>query len=65
MSIQIAIDYFRTKAALARAMGVTPMAVHQWTKRRIPAERAAEIVVITNGDLSLEQLRPDLFITDN
>lgn len=65
MSVQIAIDHFKTRNNLAKALGVTPMAVHQWTKRGIPAERAAEIVAITDGVLSLEQLRPDLFITDN
>ena len=61
MSIQIAIEHFGSQAEMARILGVKPMVIYQWKKRRIPAERAKQIVTATKGLVSLEQLRPDLF----
>jgi DNA-binding transcriptional regulator YdaS (Cro superfamily) len=60
------------QAELARALGITPAAVHQWCKgvREVPAERCPTIELETRraatekGDPSLivtcEQLRPDV-----
>lgn len=50
------------KAALARAIGVTPPAVHQWIRgmRPIPAERCPLIERATDGLVRCEDLRPDV-----
>jgi len=44
-------------AALARALGVTKGAVHQWT--RVPAERVLAVEAATG--VPRQQLRPDLY----
>ncbi|MCC0806528.1 helix-turn-helix domain-containing protein [Methylobacterium sp. W2] len=44
-------------ALLARKMGVTPQAVHQW--RKIPPLRVLEVERITG--ISRSDLRPDLY----
>ena len=44
------IAHFGTVAAMARALGVAPPAVHQWVAAgRIPPLRAFEIEEITGG----------------
>lgn len=47
---------------LARALGVTQGAVHQWSAglTRIPLERAIDIERHTAGAVTCEELRPDL-----
>lgn len=60
--LQTAIDHFGSKAALARALGVEPMTVRQWQVRnRVPIERAIEIERVTQGAVTREDLRPDVF----
>lgn len=56
-----AIKHFGSKASLARAIGVEPMSVRQWEKRRVPADRAKDIEIATNGVVTRGDLRPDLF----
>jgi DNA-binding transcriptional regulator YdaS (Cro superfamily) len=57
-----AIKFFRTQSALAGALGLEPMAVTQWIKRkRIPPERAVQIEKATGGVVSRSELRPDLW----
>jgi DNA-binding transcriptional regulator YdaS (Cro superfamily) len=63
-NLDIAIDHFGTKAALARALNIDPMVVYQWSKRGIPASRAVEIETASNGLVNRHELRPDLFKTD-
>jgi DNA-binding transcriptional regulator YdaS (Cro superfamily) len=46
-----------TIAALARALGVTRAAIHQW--RRIPAERVISVEKATG--VPRHELRPDLY----
>ena len=50
------------QAKLATLLGVTPSAVHQWVKgvREVPAERCPEIEAATGGQVTCEQLRPDV-----
>lgn len=50
------------QAKLANVLGVTPSAVHQWVKgvREVPAERCPEIEAATGGQVTCEQLRPDV-----
>jgi DNA-binding transcriptional regulator YdaS (Cro superfamily) len=50
------------RAALARALGLTPTAVEKWSRlSRIPAERVLDIERVTQGRVSRYDLRPDLY----
>ena len=55
--IELAAEKVGGVAELARQIGVTRQAVHQW--QRIPAERVRDIERITG--LPREFLRPDLY----
>jgi DNA-binding transcriptional regulator YdaS (Cro superfamily) len=55
--IRQAIEAAGTVAALARKLGVTRSAIHQWV--RIPAERVLDIERATG--VSRQTLRPDLY----
>lgn len=46
---------------LAASLGIVPMAISQWRKRRIPAERCRDIERVTDGAVTACELRPDLF----
>jgi len=48
-------------AKLARMLGVAPPTVHEWKthKRPVPASRCPAIVRVTNGAVTLQDLRPD------
>lgn len=55
-------EVFGSQTALAQKLDVNPMTVTQWKRRkRIPAERCHEIVEASGGQISLAELRPDLF----
>ena len=57
-----AISRFGSQAKLARAIGVTPMAVTNWKKRGgVPAEQCGKIEVVTGGKVKRRDLRPDIF----
>lgn len=60
--LQRATQVLGGQLVLARALKVTPQAVHQWLsgKRSIPAERCPSIERLTNGVVTCEQLRPDI-----
>jgi DNA-binding transcriptional regulator YdaS (Cro superfamily) len=64
-NIQIAIDYFGSQAALARAMNLNPMAVTQWKRRGLPPKRAKEISNLTNGIIKPADLLPCFFENDS
>ncbi|WP_434779297.1 transcriptional regulator [Neisseria sp. Ec49-e6-T10] len=59
-----AISYFGTQTALAKKLGFDKSTVTSWIKRRrkITAETAISIEKATNGTVSREDVRPDLFI---
>jgi DNA-binding transcriptional regulator YdaS (Cro superfamily) len=42
-------------------MGVSGEAVRKWERSRVPAERCREIERLSNGLVTAEDLRPDLF----
>jgi len=47
---------------LARLLGITPSAVSQWKiKNRVPLRRALQIEALTGGQVTKEELRPDVF----
>jgi DNA-binding transcriptional regulator YdaS (Cro superfamily) len=52
-----------TQTDLAHRLGVTQGLVHQWVtgKTRITAERAVEIEKATGGQVTRQELRPELF----
>lgn len=46
---------------LAEKCGVSAMAVSQWKKRGVPAERVRAVVRAANGEVLDHELRPDLY----
>ena len=53
--------YDYNKAAMARGLGVTSMAVHKWFDRgRISATKARLAERKTNGFVTKQELRPDV-----
>ena len=51
------------RLGIARATKVTEVAVRHWANgtRRVPAERVRDIEIATDGRVTREELRPDLF----
>src|SRR5258708_26045128 len=48
---------------LARLLGISQSAVSQWkTKQRVPLRRALQIEALTGGQVTKEELRPDVFL---
>lgn len=63
MNLRTYIDQQRGQAsALGRAIGVTPVLISQWAngRRPIPAERCPAIEKATSGEVTCEELRPDV-----
>lgn len=59
--LEKAIYFFRSRAELARALGVTGEAVRKWELReRVPIERAVEIARLTDGHVTVHELCPYL-----
>lgn len=56
-----AIDLIGHKA-LAEKLGVSSQALSCFKKTRVPAERCRDIEAITNGQVTAEELRPDVFL---
>ncbi len=57
--------YGGNQSALARALGVTSMTICNWFSRGVPAERAVQIEEVTNGGVTREEIRPDLFVRNS
>lgn len=60
-AIQQAIEIMGGQSKLADAVGISPMAVNKWIKNRVPAERCAAVEKATEGKVTRQQLRPDIF----
>lgn len=59
--VQRAVDIAGGQTQLARLIGVKQGHVWKWLRmKRIPAERAIQIEVATNGAVTARELRPDL-----
>lgn len=56
-----AIEKYGGRVPLAKKLGVTPQAVFKWEKTQLPAARAIQIEQLTNGQITVRELRPDLF----
>ena len=52
---------YGSRSRFAAALGVTPEAVRKWELSRVPAERCLEIEKLTNGAVTVHNLRPDVF----
>ena len=52
---------YGSRARFAAAMGVSGEAVRKWERTRVPAERCREIERLSHGEITVHQLRPDLF----
>lgn len=52
-----------SQSALARKLNVSQGLIYQWLNgiTRITGERAVQIEMATDGDVTREELRPDLF----
>ncbi|WP_301593718.1 transcriptional regulator [Pseudomonas nitroreducens] len=46
--------------SLAQALSVSPMAISQWKKRQVPAERVPAVVRACGNAVLAHELRPDL-----
>lgn len=51
-----------TAAALARSLGLSPCVISSWVRgrRKIPLQHCVTLERITNGELRVERLRPDV-----
>ncbi len=49
-------------AEIAQHLGLSPVLVTQWAlkRRQVPAERCPDIEQATNGQVTCEELRPDV-----
>jgi DNA-binding transcriptional regulator YdaS (Cro superfamily) len=45
------IEFFGSKSAMAKALGVDKAAVSQWLRYGLPPARAIEIEKMTNGEI--------------
>lgn len=61
--LEQAVEVCGSQAALARAIDVTPVFVHQMLRglRQVPPRLCRRIEAATGGQVTAEQLRPDVF----
>lgn len=59
-ALERAISVMGSTSALARAIGITPWAVSKWNKNKPPQNRCIAIEKATAGQVTAEQLRPDV-----
>ena len=61
-ALKRAIDFSGGITNLARAVEVTPQAVHGWlAKNRVPSTRVLAVEAATEKEVTREELRPDLY----
>jgi transcriptional repressor of cell division inhibition gene dicB len=53
MEIERVVDFYGSKAAIARALGITPVAVSRW-QRDIPPLRQLQIQSLTGGKIKAD-----------
>lgn len=59
-----AVQILGTQRALAKKCNATQQYVWNWMRsRKVPAERAIQIEVATNGEVTKEELAPEFFNT--
>ena len=52
---------WETQAAAARAIGMSQQAIPRWSREGIPPKHAVAIERVTQGRITREELRPDIF----
>lgn len=57
--VKAAVEAFGTQTALADALGIERSAVSQW--KQIPHKRVLDIEAKSDGRVTRQQLRPDLY----
>lgn len=60
-ALKTAIRLAGGREKLAEKLGVGRTATYHWDDNKIPAEHAAVIEVLTAGEVTMRQLRPDIF----
>ena len=55
---------FRTLETLASKLEIPPNTVYQWNKTNIPTKWIKDIEELSEGRITREMLRPDLFAKD-
>ena len=48
-------------ARIARAEGVAPISVWEWADKQVPAKRVLSIWLLTDGEVTPHEMRPDLY----
>lgn len=56
-----AVQVLGSQASLATAVGVTPQAVSNWVRTGVPVERCRAIETATARQVTVHDLRPDIF----
>lgn len=57
MRLKTLIEHFKNQAALADALGVSPVAVHFWVQQdALPPKRAMQIERLTEGKFKADEL---------
>jgi DNA-binding transcriptional regulator YdaS (Cro superfamily) len=60
--LQVAIDHMGSQQLLADALGIKSPSISEWRSRgKVPVERCASIEALTDGRVTRQQLRPDVF----
>lgn len=60
-ALERAISIFKTQTALAKEIDELPQTVSNWLRRgSVPAEHCPAIERATSGEVTCEQLRPDV-----
>ncbi|MBE9491067.1 MAG: helix-turn-helix domain-containing protein [Bacteroidetes bacterium] len=56
-----AVRIFGSQIATASALGVSQMTISVWCKTRVPAEHVIKIEQLTDGLVTRNELRPDIY----
>lgn len=56
-----AIRIVGTQQQLADVLGIKSPSITEWHKRKVPVERCAAIEQATDGAVTRQELRPDVF----
>jgi DNA-binding transcriptional regulator YdaS (Cro superfamily) len=58
-ALELAAAVVGSKGLLCEKLGVSRQAIAAWRKRQIPLKRALQIIDLSNGAVTLSDLRPD------